>query len=145
MRYLVVEPHPDDLAFFCGGTVAKLIAEGHEVETLVMTDGEQGTLNRSYDTDDKLAAVMREEQRAACEVLGLDPLYVANEGKCLAIVAKEVADAVLQTMRGHRLGREAEIIGEVVDEHPGQVAMRTTVGGMRLVDMLSGDPLPRIC
>ena len=71
MRYLVVEPHPDDLAFFCGGTVAKLIAEGHEVETLVMTDGEQGTLNRSYDTDQKLASVMREEQRAACEVLGV--------------------------------------------------------------------------
>ena len=72
MRYLVVEPHPDDLAFFCGGTVAKLIAEGHEVETLVVTDGEQGTLDRSYDTDQKLAAVMREEQRAACEVLGVE-------------------------------------------------------------------------
>jgi len=71
MRYLVVEPHPDDLAFFCGGTVAKLIAEGHEVETLVVTDGEQGTLDRSYDTDEKLAAVMRDEQRAACEVLGV--------------------------------------------------------------------------
>jgi LmbE family N-acetylglucosaminyl deacetylase len=71
MRYLVVEPHPDDMAFFCGGTVAKLISEGHEVETLVVTDGEQGTLNRSYDTDAKLAAVMRQEQRAACESLGL--------------------------------------------------------------------------
>ena len=61
MRYLVVEPHPDDLAFFCGGTVAKLIAEGHRGETLVVTEGEQGTLDRSYDSD---------EQRAACEVLG---------------------------------------------------------------------------
>jgi len=74
MRYLVVEPHPDDLAFFCGGTVAKLIAEGHQVSTLVVTDGEQGTLNRSYDTDEKLAAVMREEERAACGVLGVEEI-----------------------------------------------------------------------
>ncbi|RJP69134.1 MAG: PIG-L family deacetylase [Candidatus Abyssobacteria bacterium SURF_17] len=72
MRYLVVEPHPDDLVFFCGGTVAKLLAEGHEVHTLVVTDGEQGTLNRSYDTDKKLASVMREEELAACKVLGVE-------------------------------------------------------------------------
>lgn len=72
MRYLVVEPHPDDLAFFCGGTVAKLLSEGHEVYTLVVTDGEQGTLNRErYDTDNKLATVMREEQMAACKALGV--------------------------------------------------------------------------
>jgi LmbE family N-acetylglucosaminyl deacetylase len=71
MRYLVVEPHPDDLPFFCGGTVAKLISEGHEVHTLVMTDGEQGTLNLSYDKDDKLAAVMRAEEQAACKTLGV--------------------------------------------------------------------------
>jgi LmbE family N-acetylglucosaminyl deacetylase len=71
MRYLVVEPHPDDLPFFCGGTVAKLLAEGHEVSTLVVTDGEQGTLNLAYDTDEKLAAVMREEERAACKILGV--------------------------------------------------------------------------
>jgi LmbE family N-acetylglucosaminyl deacetylase len=72
MRYLVVEPHPDDLAFFCGGTVARLISEGHEVHTLVVTDGEQGTLNRSYATDRNLAAVMREEQQAACATLGVE-------------------------------------------------------------------------
>jgi LmbE family N-acetylglucosaminyl deacetylase len=72
VRYLVVEPHPDDLVFFCGGTVAKLLSEGHEVHTLVVTDGEQGTLNRSYDTDMKLAAVMREEERAACKELGVE-------------------------------------------------------------------------
>jgi LmbE family N-acetylglucosaminyl deacetylase len=71
MRYLVVEPHPDDLVFFCGGTVAKLLSEGHEVYTLVMTDGEQGTLNLSYDTDAKLAKVMREEELAACGALGV--------------------------------------------------------------------------
>lgn len=74
MRYLVVEPHPDDLSFFCGGTVARLIAEGHEVSTLVVTDGEQGTLNRSYDTDDKLAKVMRDEERAACKALGVEDI-----------------------------------------------------------------------
>lgn len=72
MRYLVVEPHPDDLAFFCAGTVAKLLSEGHEVSTLVVTDGEQGTLDRkTYDTDAKLAKVMREEQLAACKTLGV--------------------------------------------------------------------------
>jgi len=72
MRYLVVEPHPDDLPFFFGGTVARLVAEGHEVHTLVVTDGEQGTLNLAYDTDDKLAEVMREEERAACKVIGVE-------------------------------------------------------------------------
>ena len=74
MRYLVVEPHPDDRPFFCGGTVAKLVAEGHQVSTLDVTDGEQGTLNLSYDTDEKLAAVMREEESAACRVLGVDEI-----------------------------------------------------------------------
>jgi len=86
-----------------------------------------------------------EEVRGACEVLGLDPLYVANEGKCLAIVAREVAEAVLEAMRSHPLGREAAIIGEVVEDHPGQVVLRSRIGGMRIVDMLSGEQLPRIC
>lgn len=72
MRYLVVEPHPDDMTFFCGGTVAKLIAEGHEVHTLVVTDGEQGTLDRGFETDVDLATVMRDEQRAACAALGVE-------------------------------------------------------------------------
>jgi len=72
MRYLVVEPHPDDLPFFCGGTVATLLSEGHDVRTLVITDGEQGTLNLSYDTDKKLAKVMRDEERAACKALGVE-------------------------------------------------------------------------
>jgi hydrogenase expression/formation protein HypE len=83
--------------------------------------------------------------RGACELLGLDPLYVANEGKCLVIAAREAAEAVLETMRQHPLGQEAAIIGEVVDEHPGRVFMRSRIGGMRVVDMLSGEQLPRIC
>lgn len=83
--------------------------------------------------------------RGACELLGLDPLYVANEGKCLVIAAREAAEAVLETMRQHPLGQEAAIIGEVVEEHPGRVFMRSRIGGMRVVDMLSGEQLPRIC
>jgi hydrogenase expression/formation protein HypE len=83
--------------------------------------------------------------RGACELLGLDPLYVANEGKCLVIAARESAEAVLEAMRQHPLGQEAAIIGEVVDEHPGRVFMRSRIGGMRVVDMLSGEQLPRIC
>jgi hydrogenase expression/formation protein HypE len=86
-----------------------------------------------------------EEVRGACEILGFDPLYVANEGKCLAIVAPEIADAVLETMRCHPQGREAAIIGEVVDDHPGRVTLRSRVGGLRVVEMMSGEQLPRIC
>ncbi|PWH14114.1 MAG: hydrogenase expression/formation protein HypE [Ardenticatenia bacterium] len=83
--------------------------------------------------------------RGACEILGLDPLYVANEGKCIAIVAPEVADRVLEAMRVHPQGAQATRIGEVVGEHPGKVFMRSRIGGLRVVDMLSGEQLPRIC
>ncbi len=86
-----------------------------------------------------------EEVRGACEILGFDPLYVANEGKCIAIVAREAADELLQTMRGHPLGARAAIVGEVVEEHPGKVFLRSRIGGLRVVDMLSGEQLPRIC
>jgi hydrogenase expression/formation protein HypE len=82
---------------------------------------------------------------AACEILGLDPLYVANEGKVLAFVAPEHAEEVLFAMRLHPLGKEACIIGEVVSEHPGRVVLKTAIGGSRIVDMLSGEQLPRIC
>jgi hydrogenase expression/formation protein HypE len=86
-----------------------------------------------------------EEVRGACELLGFDPLYVANEGKMLAFVPREESGAVLKIMRGHTLGRNAADIGEVVAEHPGVVTMRTRVGGSRVVDMMSGEQLPRIC
>ncbi|MDQ6913805.1 MAG: hydrogenase expression/formation protein HypE [Verrucomicrobiota bacterium] len=86
-----------------------------------------------------------EEVKGACEILGLDPLYVANEGKLLAIVSQEDADRVLTSMRKHSLGEKAAIIGEVTDAHPGFVTMKTRVGGTRVVDMLSGEQLPRIC
>ncbi len=86
-----------------------------------------------------------EEVKGACELLGLDPLYVANEGKLLAIVPAHDADAVLAAMRAHPLGQHAAIIGEVVADHPRFVTMKTRVGGTRVVDMLSGEQLPRIC
>ncbi len=86
-----------------------------------------------------------EEVKGACEILGLDPLYVANEGKLIAIVAPGEADAAIATMRKHPLGKETAMIGEVTTEHPGFVVMTTRVGGTRVVDMLSGEQLPRIC
>jgi hydrogenase expression/formation protein HypE len=91
------------------------------------------------------ALVIHDAVRGACELLGLDPLYVANEGKLVAIVAPESASAVLQAMRGHRLGRDATIVGGVSAIHPGMVTMRTAFGTSRIVDMLAGDQLPRIC
>jgi hydrogenase expression/formation protein HypE len=87
----------------------------------------------------------RDGVRAACELLGFDPLYVANEGKLIAIVAPEEADRIVVTMRQNPYGSEAAIIGEVVEQHPGRVVMRTRLGASRLVDMLAGDLLPRIC
>ncbi len=88
---------------------------------------------------------VRETVKGACEVLGLDPLYVANEGKLLAIVSAERATAVLRQMQQHPLGRDAAIIGEVVGEHPGMVLMTTQIGGTRVLDVMFGEQLPRIC
>lgn len=94
---------------------------------------------------DEGAIPIRDEVRGACEMLGLDPLYVANEGKLVAIVPPEVADIVLEAMRRHPLGRGSCRVGHVTDKHPGLVTMRTAFGTSRIVDMLSGDQLPRIC
>jgi hydrogenase expression/formation protein HypE len=88
---------------------------------------------------------VRDSVKGACEVLGLDPLYVANEGKLLAIVAPEMAEAVLEQMHRHELGGHAVIIGEVVDNHPGMVLMKTEIGGTRVLDVMFGEQLPRIC
>jgi hydrogenase expression/formation protein HypE len=81
----------------------------------------------------------------ACEILGIDPLAIANEGRLVAVVAADAADAALEAMRGHPLGSEAKLIGEVLPNPSGMVFLRTAIGGTRVVDMLVGDPLPRIC
>jgi hydrogenase expression/formation protein HypE len=95
------------------------------------------------------AIPIRDEVRGACELLGLDPLYVANEGKLLAIVAPEAAGDILNGMRSHPLGADAKLIGAVREpdgaERAGTVTMRTVFGSTRIVDMLAGDQLPRIC
>jgi hydrogenase expression/formation protein HypE len=91
------------------------------------------------------AIPLRPEVRAACEMLGLDPLYVACEGRLVAVAPPEDADRLLAAMRGHPLGRAAAIVGEVVADHAGLVTLRTPIGGERVVPLLAGDQLPRIC
>jgi hydrogenase expression/formation protein HypE len=88
---------------------------------------------------------VRGDVKGACEILGLDPLYVANEGKLLAFVPPNQAEQVLHSMRNNIHGHDAVIIGEVVRDHPGIAVMTTRIGGNRIVDMLSGEQLPRIC
>jgi hydrogenase expression/formation protein HypE len=88
---------------------------------------------------------IREVVDGACEILGIDPLYVANEGKLLAVVAPDVADIALQALRNTEGGEEAQIIGQLSEEPARMVIMHTGFGGTRMIDMLVGDPLPRIC
>ncbi len=88
---------------------------------------------------------VKEEVKAACELLGFDPIYVANEGKLVAIVAPEDADKVLARMKQNNYGKDAAIIGEVINEHPSRVIIKTKLGPSRIIDMLSGELLPRIC
>lgn len=94
---------------------------------------------------DDAALPIRPEVSSACELLGLDPLYVASEGKLVAVVPSTDAERLLATMRGHPLGRSAALIGTVVADHPGIVTSRSLIGGQRLVAMLAGEQLPRIC
>jgi hydrogenase expression/formation protein HypE len=135
------------------GAVEKLLKAGLDVHCLrdLTRGGLTAALNEiaqgaglSIHIEESKVPV-QEEVKGACEMLGLDPLYVANEGKLVAIVAPEAADAVLDAMRGHPLGRRAEIIGTVTEEHSGMVVLRTAFGTTRVVDMLSGGQLPRIC
>jgi len=91
------------------------------------------------------AVPLREEVKGFCEILGLDPLYLANEGRLVAIVPADETPRALAAMRSHPLGAGACRIGQVVERRPGQVVMHTVLGGQRIVDMLVGDQLPRIC
>ena len=94
---------------------------------------------------DERAIAVHEPVRGVCELLGLDPLYVANEGTLLAVVANGDSERVLAAMRRHPEGRDARVVGEVVEDAAALVVLRTTVGGRRIVDMLQGEQLPRIC
>jgi hydrogenase expression/formation protein HypE len=94
---------------------------------------------------DEAALPIREEVRGACEVLGLDPLYAANEGKVVLAVAPEAAEAALAALRAHPLGRDAACVGQVTAEHPRRVVLHTRYGARRIVELLTGAQLPRIC
>lgn len=134
------------------GLVAEMLAAG---EVHVLRDPTRGGLattlveiSRQSDVVIELrqeAIPVKPAVRAACEMLGFDPLYIANEGKLVAFVAEKDADKVLETMRRHRYGQEAAIIGRVTGQGNAQVRMKTAIGGTRLLDMLPGEMLPRIC
>lgn len=96
-------------------------------------------------TIEESAVPVKDSVRGACELLGFDPLYVANEGKMIVIVAPEAADAALAAMRANPYGTDAAVIGRVTDERPGKVVLHTSLGARRVLDMLSGELLPRIC
>jgi hydrogenase expression/formation protein HypE len=116
------------------------------------TRGGVGTVANELVKDSPFALILDEDKLpvqpqvlGACDMLGIDPLYVANEGKFIAIVAADEADAAIAALREHSQGANAAVVGEIVPEPRGIVALRTSFGGSRIVDMLVGDPLPRIC
>jgi hydrogenase expression/formation protein HypE len=135
------------------GLVADLIATGADVH--VLRDPTRGGVAASLNEIARAAGVGVEVTeravpipapvRDACGLLGLDPLYVANEGKLLAFVPPEHADRVLAAMRAHEYGRDGAVIGRCVEEHPGMVVARTGLGGTRVIDLPLGEQLPRIC
>jgi hydrogenase expression/formation protein HypE len=133
--------------------VAAMLATGADVH--VLRDPTRGGLAASLNEIARTAKVgvelverdlpIPDAVRDACGLLGLDPLYVANEGKLVAFVAPDDAETVLAAMRAHPLGASAAVIGHCVHEHPGMVVARTGLGGMRVVDLPIGEQLPRIC
>lgn len=136
------------------GMVAKLLAEAPgAIHT--MRDPTRGGVATSLNeiaANSSLSIEMREEDlpvtpevRAACEILGLEPLYLANEGKCLVVTSEESTPKVLEIMRSCKEGEKAQVIGKVVEGKAGRVVINTPIGGMRVVSPLHGEPLPRIC
>lgn len=145
-----------DCAALNGLVDAMLDAAGGAVEGFrVMRDPTRGgvaTVLNEIAGRSRVGMILRENEipvrdtvRGACEMLGLDPLYVANEGKLVAVVAPEIAEAVLAAMQAHPLGAESRVIGEVLEQPAGMVLMKTGVGGTRVVDVMFGEQLPRIC
>ena len=135
------------------GMVDELLAEGEAIHVLRdPTRGGVATTLKEIALQSNVTVTLQESAlplnpavKGVCALLGFDPLYVANEGKLLAFVAPERADRVLAALRNHPLGRNAAIIGEVTGEGGGKIQMQTSGGGMRAVDMLAGEQLPRIC
>ncbi len=135
------------------GLVEKMFAVDKDIHVLrdPTRGGLSSTLNEiaaSSDAGiliDETAIPISEEVKAAAEILGLDPLYIANEGKLIAIVESKNADAILAEMKKHPLGKDAAIIGEVTETNCSRVIMKTSIGSKRIVDMISGEQLPRIC
>jgi hydrogenase expression/formation protein HypE len=134
--------------------VAKLLAEVPDA-IHTMRDPTRGGVATSLNeiaANSGLSIEMKEEDlpvtpevRAACEILGLEPLYLANEGKCLVVVSEEATAKVLEIMRGCKEGEKAQVIGKAVAGKPGRVIINTPIGGSRVVTPLHGEPLPRIC
>ncbi|MFZ0940890.1 MAG: hydrogenase expression/formation protein HypE, partial [Candidatus Sulfotelmatobacter sp.] len=135
------------------GLVAEMLGVTHEIRCMrdPTRGGVSSTLNEIAQQSrvgielQESSLPIHEQVKGACELLGLDPLYVANEGKLIAIVAAGVAEPLLQAIRRHPLGTEAQIIGTVTEKNVGLVTMKTPLGTTRVVDMLAGDQLPRIC
>ena len=133
--------------------VGKMLAQSNDIHVLRdPTRGGVGTTLNEISRSSKTGILIHEEKipvkketAGVCELLGFDPLYVANEGKLIAFVSPKDADKVLEVMKKDELGKDACIIGEVVDDHHGKVIMKTRIGGRRIVDMLAGEQLPRIC
>jgi len=145
-------PVPSDCAPL-NGLVAAMLAACRDIRCLRdPTRGGLGTTLNDFAAQSGVGIRIEETSvpvqpavRAACELLGLDQLYIANEGKLAAVVPPEHADIVLATMRRHRYGKDAAIIGRVTREHPGRVVMTTALGASRIIDVPAGELLPRIC
>jgi hydrogenase expression/formation protein HypE len=133
--------------------VGRMLSASREIHVLRdPTRGGVGTTLNEIAISSRVGIVIYEDMiplnpqvEALCELMGLDPLYIANEGKLVAIVGKDHVKKVLSAMKGDSCGKDAAIIGEVIAENPGSVLMKTKIGGTRIVDMLTGEPLPRIC
>ena len=135
MAHKVLETFGKDIAFFRDPTRGGLATTLQEIAS----SAQKGIRLQES------AIPVREEVQAVCQVLGYDPLYLANEGKMIAIVKADIAEDVVQLMRTFTEGREAVIIGDVVSGNAGKVGLQTAVGGIRLLDMLGEDQVPRIC
>jgi len=135
------------------GLVETMIHSSHNIKMMrdITRGGLSSTLNEiassaniGIEIEENQISI-NEQVIGACEILGLDPLYIANEGKLVAFVDPNDAEKVLNSMRNHEFGIDSKIIGKIVEDHPKRVVMKTSIGSKRIVDMISGEQLPRIC